>query len=74
MKLGMDSTSMNDFIRNGIVGKFSFFNFPHLIEEVADFKGFIEGSFNDGNNLLVGHTKPQQVKFYLDSTGCLVMK
>ena len=47
---------------------------PHLIEEVADFKGFIEGNFNDGNDLLVGHTKPQQVKFYLDSTGCLVMK
>ena len=34
---------------------------PHLIEEVADFKGFIEGSFNDGNDLLIGHTKPQQV-------------
>ena len=47
---------------------------PHLIEEVANFKGFIEGRFNDGNDILVRHTKPQQVKFYLDSTGCLVMK
>ena len=47
----------------------------HLIEEVANFKGFIEGKFNDGNDILVGlYTKPQQVKFYLDSTGCLVMK
>ena len=46
---------------------------PHLIEEVADFKGFIEGSLNDGNDILVGHTKPQQVNFYLDSTGCPVM-
>ena len=46
---------------------------PHLIEEVADFKGFIEGSLKDGNDILVGHTKPQQVKFYLDSIGCLVM-
>ena len=46
---------------------------PHLIEEVADFKGFIEGSLNDGNDILVANTKPQQVKFYLDSTGCPVM-
>ena len=45
----------------------------HLIEEVADFKGFIGGKLNDGNDILVGHTKPQQVKFYLDSSGCLVM-
>ena len=46
---------------------------PHLMEEVADFKGFIGGKLNDGNDILVGHTKPQQVKFYLDSSGCLVM-
>ena len=46
---------------------------PHLIEEVADFKVFIEGSLNDGNDILVGHTKSQRVKFYLDSTGCPVM-
>ena len=43
----------------------------HLIEEVANFKGFIEGLLNDGNDILVGHTKPQQVKF--DSTGCPIM-
>ena len=47
---------------------------PHLIEEVPDFKGFIAGSFVDGNKILVGHTRPQQMKFYLDSTGCPVMK
>ena len=47
---------------------------PHLIQEVADFKGFIEDMFNDGKDIFVGHTKPQQVKFYLDSTGCPVMK
>ena len=46
---------------------------PHLIEEVADFKGFIGGKLNDGNDILVGHTKPQQVKLYLDSTRCPVM-
>ena len=32
---------------------------PHLIEEVADFKGFIGSKLNDGNDILVGHTKPQ---------------
>ena len=47
---------------------------PHLIEEVPDFKAFIAGSFVDGDDVLVGHTKPHQLKFYLDSTGCLVMK
>ena len=47
---------------------------PHLIEEVPDFKGFIAGSFVDGNKILVGHMRPQQMKFYLDSTGCPVMK
>ena len=46
---------------------------PRLIEEVVDFKRFIGGKLNDGNDILVGHTKPQQVKFYLDSTGCPVM-
>lgn len=47
---------------------------PHLVEEVPDFKGFIEGSIRDGNEALVGHTKAQQFKFFLDSTGCPVMK
>ena len=46
---------------------------PHFIEEVASFKGFIGSKLNDSNDILVGHTKPQQVKFYLDSTGCSVM-
>ena len=47
---------------------------PHLIEEMPDFKGFIAGSFVNGNKILVGHTRVQQMKFYLDSTGCPVMK
>ena len=47
---------------------------PHLVEEVPDFKGFIENSILEGADALVGHTKVQQFKFYLDSTGCLVMK
>jgi hypothetical protein len=41
---------------------------------VPDFKGFIAGAFVDGDDILVGHTKPQQVKFYLDSNGTPVMK
>jgi len=38
----------------------------HLIEEVLDFKGFILGLFLDSDDPLVGHTKPQKMKFYLD--------
>jgi len=41
---------------------------PHLIEEVPDFKGFIQDSIAVGDNALLGHTKAQQFKFYLDST------
>ena len=47
---------------------------PHLVEEVPDFKGFIEGSIMEGDEALVGHTKAQQFKFYLDSSGCPVLK
>ena len=47
---------------------------PHLIEEVLDFKSFIEGAILNREEVLVGHTKPQQVKFYLDGTGCQRMK
>ena len=43
---------------------------PHLIEEVPDFKGYIDGAILDKDDVLVGHTKPQQVKFYLDVVGC----
>ena len=47
---------------------------PHLIEKVFDFKSFIAGAFVDGGDILIGHTRPQQVKFYLDSFGCPIMK
>ena len=47
---------------------------PHLLKEVPDFKSFIEGVILDKEEVLVGHTKPQQVKFYLDGTGCSRMK
>ena len=46
----------------------------HLIEEVPDFKAFIEGSHLDRDESLVGHTKAQQFKFYLNSTSVPIMK
>ena len=47
---------------------------PHLIGEVSDFKSFIERAILDKEEVLVGHTKLQQVKFYLDGTRCPRMK
>ena len=47
---------------------------PHLIEEVQNFKSFIDGEILDKDEALVGHTKPQQVKFYVNATGCPIMK
>ena len=47
---------------------------PHLIEEVRDFKKFIEGDIAVGENALLGHTKAQQFKFYVNGSGCRVMK
>ena len=47
---------------------------PHLIEEVPDFKSFIVDGFADGEESLQGHTKAHQFKFFMDSTGCPMMK
>ena len=47
---------------------------PHLIEEVPNFKKFIENGIADGENTLLGHTKVQQFKFYVDAMDCPVMK
>ena len=47
---------------------------PHLIEEVPDFKKFMEDGIADGENALLDHTKAQQFKFYVDANGCPVMK
>jgi hypothetical protein len=46
----------------------------HLIEEVLDFKGFIAGYIAEGDEALEGHTKAQQFKFFVDSSGYLLMK
>ena len=41
---------------------------------MPDFKSFIEGVILDKEEVLVGHTKLQQVKFYLDGTKCARMQ
>jgi len=47
---------------------------PHLIEEVPNFKAFIERLILEGDEALVRHTKAQQFKFYLNSMGVSIMK
>jgi hypothetical protein len=47
---------------------------PHLIEEVPNFKGFIENYIADGDEVLVGHCEGQQFKFYLHENGWLMMQ
>ena len=39
---------------------------PHLIEEVPNFKAFVNGYLYSGNDILEGHTNEQQFKFYKD--------
>ena len=46
----------------------------HLIEEVPNFKKFIEDGISIGENALLGHTKAQQFKFYIYATDYLVTK
>ena len=42
---------------------------PHLIEEVPDFKKFVEGYLCTGRDALAGHTNAQQFKFYRNGNG-----
>ena len=46
----------------------------HLIEEVPNFKGFVEGFFCIGNDALEGHTNEQQFKFFKDGNGWPMMQ
>ena len=50
------------------------FTIVYLIEEVSNFKKFIEDGTAMGENALLGHTKAHQFKFYVNVTKCLVMK
>ena len=60
---------MKSFMKNESVP-----TIPHLIQEVPDFKRFIEDWMLDGEETLVGHTKAHQFKFYVDPSGCPVVK
>jgi len=46
----------------------------HLIEGVPNFKSFIERSICERKDVLVSHIKAQQLKFYLNLVGVLIMK
>ena len=47
---------------------------PHIIKEVPNSKKFIESGIAIGENVLLGHTKSQQFKFYVHGMGCPIMK
>ena len=47
---------------------------PHLIEEVPDFKQFVEGYLGTRGDELEGHSKAQQFKFFKDSSGWPLME
>ena len=47
---------------------------PHLIEEVPDFKKFVEGYVCTGRDALAGHTNAQQFKFYRNGNGWPLMQ
>jgi hypothetical protein len=47
---------------------------PHLIEEVPNFKAFMDRFFCTSNDALEGHTNAQQFKFYKDGNGCPLMQ
>jgi hypothetical protein len=37
-----------------------------LIQEILDFKSWVNGYLNDGSNILVGHTKMHLFRFFVD--------
>jgi hypothetical protein len=47
---------------------------PHLIEEVPNFKAFVDGYLCSGNDALLGHTNAQQFKFYKDDNSWSLMQ
>jgi hypothetical protein len=47
---------------------------PQLIQEILDFKYWVNGYLNDGLYILVNHTKMLLFQFSMDKVGWLVMK
>ena len=45
----------------------------HFIEKVLDFKKFVKGYLCIGHDALIGHTNAQQLKFYKNAIGWLLM-
>ena len=46
----------------------------HLIEEVPDFKTFVDGYLGTGGIFLEGHSFSQQLKFFMNFDGWLIME
>jgi hypothetical protein len=46
---------------------------PQLIEEIPNFKSWVNGHLNDGPNVPVGHTKMHLFRFFMDKVRWLVM-
>ena len=47
---------------------------PHFIEELPDFKRFVEGYLGKGGDHLEGHSTGQQFKFHMHSDGWPIME
>ena len=47
---------------------------PHMIEEIPNFKAFIKPYMLKGGDRLVGHTKAQQFRFYMNDDGVPAMQ
>ena len=47
---------------------------PHMIEELHDWRAFVSEYIPNGNDKLIGHTKAQQFKFYVQDDGWPVMQ
>ncbi len=45
-----------------------------LIQEIPNFKSWVNGYLNNGPNVLVGHTKMHLFQFFVDKVGCLMMQ
>jgi hypothetical protein len=47
---------------------------PQLIQEIHDFKSWVNGYLNDGLNVLVGHIEMHLFRFFVDELKWLVMQ
>ncbi len=44
-----------------------------LIQEIPNFKSWVNGYLNDGSDILVNHTKMHLFRFFMDEVGWLMM-